>query len=346
MRFMRLPIQQCYSMINHRQLEAFNALIAMGTTVKAAELLGISQPAVSRLIKQLESETKLLLFDRDGGGMRPTREGTAFHREVDRAFLSLRKLELIAHEIRTHDTGQLRVGALPALGFSFLPQIVTEFSRSHPNTLLKIESTSSTTIRDVIASGQFDLGFVADEVDIAGLIAERFAAPPVVCVLPPNHPLAEKAVIDPTDLHDVPFISLSRADRTRRRIDALFGKLGISRRIVIETHFALSICHFAASGLGVGLVNPYTLGAISPGQVVARAFWPRINFNTMMIYPAERPMTPAVKAFRRLAHNHAVPVLENILNAHGVIRDEESKRAVGQLAAPGPWIRNPRNEME
>lgn len=337
-------IPNCYSMINHRQLEAFNALVAMGTTVKAAELLGVSQPAVSRLIKQLESQTKLQLFDRDGGRMRPTREGQAFHREVDRAFLSLRKLELVAHEIRSYDNGQLRVGALPAIGFSFIPQVVAAFAEANPNTLVKMETTSSSTIRDVVAGGQFDMGFVADEIDISGVLAERFAAPPVVCIMPNGHPLAAKSVVSPQDLQGEPFVSLSQVDRTRRRLDAIFETLDVQRRIVIETHFALSICQLVARGLGLGLINPYSLGSIPVNQLVVRAFAPRVHFNTMMIYPADRPISAPTQAFRRIAHETAVPALETLLVEHGVIFDDASRQAIGQIAPPGPWIRNPKGQ--
>lgn len=329
-------------MINHRQLEAFNALVAMGSTVKAAELLGISQPAVSRLIKQLETETRLRLFDREGGRMSTTREGRAFHREVDRAFLSLRKLELVAHEIRTYDRGQLRIGALPALGFSFIPDVVEAFAKENPGTLVKMETISSATIRDVVAGGQFDLGFVADEVDITGLLAERFAAPPVVCIMPPGHPLAEKSVIAPQDLAGQPFVSLSHVDRTRRRIDTLFDKVGVQRQVVVETHFALSVCQLVSRGMGLGLINPYSLGSTAPGEIVARAFAPRVHFNTMMIYPADRPISAGALAFRKIAHARAVAALEAVLVRHGVVRDGESRQAIGAIAPPGPWIRNPR----
>lgn len=341
MSFHVIPIQKYYKMINHRQIEAFNALIMMGTTIKAAELLGVSQPAISRLIKQLESETKLQLFDRESGRMRPTREGQAFHREVDRAFMSLRKLELIAQDIRTYEQGQLKIGALPALGFSFVPDIVAHFVRNHPKVLIKMETISSAFVRDLVAGGQFDLGFVADEVDISGIISERFAAPPVVCILPLGHPLAEKSVIWPRDLADQPFVSLSQVDRTKRRIDALFEKDGIARNVVIETHFALSVCHLVARGIGVGLINPYCLGAMTPGELVARPLMPRLSFNTMMIYPPDRPMSASVTAFRQIAHAHAVETLESLLHTHGITHDEESRDAIGPITPPGPWIRNP-----
>lgn len=329
-------------MINHRQLEAFNAVVAMGTTVKAAELLGISQPAISRLIKQLELETKLQLFDRNGGRMYLTREGSTFHREVDRSFLSLRKLELIAHEIRAYENGQLRVGALPALGFSLMPEVAAEFVRNNPNIVIKMETTSSATIRDLVANSQFDMGFVADEVDISGLVVERFAAPPVVCIMPRGHKLTEKSVITPQDLENEAFISLSSVDRTRRRIDLLFEKLNIHRRIVLETHFALSVCQMVAKGVGIGLINPYSLGSVDAGAVVARAFSPRINFNTMMVYPPDRALNLPTQAFRKIAHKKAVAELQDLLISHRVIFDDLSRQTIGEIASPGPWIRNPK----
>ena len=130
-------------MNSHRKIEAFNAHITMGTTIKAAQLLGISQPAVSRLISQLESEIRLKLFDRESGRMRPTPEGRAFHQGVDRAFLSLRKLELIAQDIRTHALGHLKIAALPSLGFSFIPDVVARFSKTKLKTIIEMEIVSS-----------------------------------------------------------------------------------------------------------------------------------------------------------------------------------------------------------
>ncbi|MBB6308587.1 LysR substrate-binding domain-containing protein [Xanthobacter tagetidis] len=329
-------------MISHRQIEAFNALMSVGTTIKAAEILGVSQPAVSRLISQLESEIKLKLFDRERGRMQPTPEGRIFHQGVDRAFLSLRKLELIAQDIRTQSQGHLRIGALPSLGFSFIPDVVASFAKAEPRTIIKMDIISSVIVRDGIANDQFDIGFVADEVDLSGIISESFIAPPVVCVMPPGHPLASKSVIRPEDLADVPFISLSHVDRTRQRIDALFEKRGIHRNIVHETHFALSICQLAARGMGVGLTNPCSLGEVAPDDLVVRPFVPRLNFHALMIYPPDRQLSKTVKSFRKTTHGQIVSFIEKALERHKVMTDEEARSAIGMIAPPGPWIRKPR----
>ena len=96
-------------MVKHRQLEAFHAVVTMGATTRAAEILGVSQPAISRLIKQLEHSTKLKLFERNRGRLILTREGQLFHSEVNRAFQTLGRLGSIADDIRNYQAQTLKV---------------------------------------------------------------------------------------------------------------------------------------------------------------------------------------------------------------------------------------------
>lgn len=328
-------------MISHRQLEAFHAVVTMGATTRAAEILGVSQPAISRLIKQLEYSTKLKLFERIRGRLVLTREGLLFHTEVNRAFHTLGRLGAVAEDIRNYRAHTLKVGALPALSFSFLPSVIGEFHKKYPKTMINLEPTNSDMVRDLVAAGQLDVGFAADEIDISGVFAEQFAMPPAVCILPRGHNLAQKAVIGPEDLADQPFISLSRTDTARRRIDKLFDHKHVTRNIVAETHFALTICQFVQQGMGVGLINPYCLDSVSPESVIVRPFLPKITFKTLMIYAPESPITGAVETFRDIAHEQAVPYLETLMAQFGAFSSDEGLRAFGKLKKPGPWIRNP-----
>ena len=328
-------------MINHKQLEAFHAVVTMGATTRAAEILGVSQPAISRLIKHLEYATKLKLFERTRGRLVLTREGLIFHKEVNRAFHTLGRLEAVADDIRNYRAQTLKVGALPVLSFTLLPQIMGTFHKAHPRTTLNLDPASSDVVRDLVAAGQLDIGFAADEIDISGILAEQFAMPPAVCVLPIGHDLAQKSVIHPADLVDYPFISLSQTDRARRRIDRIFDGLNLTRNIVAETHFALTICQLVQQGLGVGLINPYCLDNVAKDSLVVRPFLPRITFKTMMIYSPDSSITGAVETFRSISHEMAVPFLYSLMKRFNAFVDEEGEQAFGKLTEPGPWIRNP-----
>jgi DNA-binding transcriptional LysR family regulator len=300
--------------LNFRPIEAFNAVMSAGTTTGAASLLKVSQPAISRLIGQLEHATKLRLFNRINGRLVPTQEGLLFHREVARSFTVLDRLKTTAADIRSYGTGSLRVAALPALGFSLIPRAIGSFLEQHPQHVsVLMETGNSETVRELVASGQFDVGFAAEEIETASIITETFAMPPAVCVLPKGHRLAQRNVVHARDLHRESFVTLSRNDRARRRIDAALSEAGVEVRIAVETHYALSVCQFVQNGAGVGLINPYSLTGVSLDGIDVRPFAPTIRFHTLMIFPPQHPPSELASGFARTARGMAQDFLDEAL---------------------------------
>lgn len=305
--------------MNFRQIEAFNAVMAVGTTTRAAALLRVSQPAVSRLLGQLEHATKLRLFDRVNGRLIPTQEGLLFHREVARSFTALDRLRTAASDIRSYGTGSLRIAALPALGFSLIPRAIARFLQQHPEHVsVMLETGNSDVVRELVASGQFDIGFAAEEIETAGVMSEVFATPPAVCVLPRHHRLATRAIIEAGDLGKENFVALSRTDRARRRIDAMLQAAGVEPRIVVETHYALSICQLVQAGTGLGLINPYSLEGVSSGELAVRPFVPRVSFRTLMLFPPQRATSELASGFAEIARGMSKTFLEETLRKFGL----------------------------
>src|SRR5262245_3427845 len=113
--------------MNLRQIEAFRALMLSGTVQGAADLMRISQPAVSRLLGELERSSGLALFDRARRRLRPRPEAHLFFREVQQAFAGLDRLRQKAHDIRAFGLGELRVATVPALAVGFIPQVCQAF---------------------------------------------------------------------------------------------------------------------------------------------------------------------------------------------------------------------------
>ena len=95
-----------------RQLEAFRATMMAGTVSGAATLLGVSQPAVSRLLARLEKEIKITLFDRSTGRLAPTREAQILYDQVERTFVSVDKIREIAADIGAARAGHLHIAAM------------------------------------------------------------------------------------------------------------------------------------------------------------------------------------------------------------------------------------------
>lgn len=280
-----------------RQLEAFRATMLAGTVSGAAILLGISQPAVSRLIGRLEKELKLTLFDRSSGRLAPTAEAQLLHDQVERTFVSVDKIREAAAAIGTAQAGHLHVAALPAIGLGFLPAVIEEFHRRHPQVTVTAEVNISARVEETIASQHVDLGIGEFPFRRTGLETEVFCRAPEYLAVPVGHPLAGRAQVRPSDLNDAPFIALTRDQVGRHMLDRVFERAGVVRRIVAETQVNAVLCEMVARGLGVGLVDPFTAVDYAGRGIVAVPFRPRIEFRLGILYPTHRPLSRVARSF-------------------------------------------------
>jgi DNA-binding transcriptional LysR family regulator len=231
--------------VNFRQLETFRAVMVSGSASRASELLGITQPAVSRSIAELEQTLGFALFDRVRGRLVPTPEGQLFFKDVAASFAGLDRLRSTAARIRDFGSGSLRIASLSALGSTLVPRAIRAFRKTHPNVAITLQVLLSSSVRELVANQQFDIGLAADEVDLAGVEHRMFQSSRAVCAIPPGHPLAAKDVIRPSDLHEVPFIALSPEDRARARLTAALEAAGSKPQIVVETPFSATVCALA-----------------------------------------------------------------------------------------------------
>ena len=119
-------------MLNPRQVEAFRAVMATGSMTSAATTMHVTQPAVSRLIRDLELDGEVPLFERRGNRMAPTAEAGRSIPEVERAFVGLSRISQFAEELRSRQAGSLRIAGMPALTCGFLPRHVGRFVVRRP----------------------------------------------------------------------------------------------------------------------------------------------------------------------------------------------------------------------
>lgn len=283
--------------MNLRQIEIFRTVITNGTTARAAEVLHISQPAVSKMIQELERSLGFDLFHRIKGRLQPTPEGQLFFREVEQAFLGLTHLRGAAARIRDYGSGELRIACLSALSTNILPRALRAFMTRNPKIAITFQTRMSSNVRDLVASGQFDLGIVADEIDRTGVEVRDFARFRVAVAMPEGHPLEELEIIRPADLAGQPFIALAPEDTTRREAELAFEDAGVMPRTVIETPYSTTICSMVAAGIGVGLVNPLTAEPYLGHGLALRPFEPALHFRTLLIMPPNRLPSRILEAF-------------------------------------------------
>ncbi|WP_407051581.1 LysR substrate-binding domain-containing protein [Methyloraptor flagellatus] len=281
--------------INLRQVEAFRAMMLTGSVTEAAALMGVTQPAASRLLRDFQALLKMKLFEKRGTGLVPTAAATTLYTEVERSFVGLDRISAAAEEIRGRRIGMLRVAALPALANGYLPRLAGRFLVERPSLNLSFFGVISPLVVDWVLNNQCDLGFAEVPIAHAGLPSVRMPPLPRVAVMPEGHRLATKAVIVPRDFEGETFVSLSAGSSSRHVIDQVFNREDISRVLRVETSLSEIMCGMVSSGLGVGICDPFTAREFAGRGVVARRFEPPIDFEFAAVFPPQRSPSPVAQ---------------------------------------------------
>ncbi|PXA87406.1 LysR family transcriptional regulator [Nostoc sp. 3335mG] len=279
-----------------RQIEAFKAVIENGTVSRAASVLNISQPAMSRLIAYLEADTELKLFDRVKGRLTPTEHGLRLYDEVGRIFAGVRQVETAVEAIRREEQGRLAVGAIIALSGAYLKRSTTQFLESRPNLFFSIYAGSSKTIVDGLIARRLDVGLVSSTFDNPYVIVEPLMEHPLVCIMPSDHPLTSKAHVEPQDLDQIPFVSFDSDTYIGRRVEALIEKYHIKPSFGITANLAPVVCEYVASGFGVSLIHPLMVTGFED-RLAVRRFEPEVASVFLLGRSAESRNAKLVEGF-------------------------------------------------
>jgi len=310
-------ILQGYGMsrqLNLRQVEAFKAVIESGSVSRAALMLNISQPAMSKLIAHLEEDTGLDLFDRVKGRLAPTERGMRLYKEIDRIFAGVRQVENAVDAIRREEQGQLLIGVLPALSRSFIQQATMGFLQTHPNVFCSVQSRTSEWIVDWLVTRKLDVGLVGSRIDNPYVIAEPLTRHPLVCIMPTNHPLAAKNVVEPNDLDNIPFVSFDPESQAGQCIATMFKTYNVRTNIVLVANVAPTVCEFVAAGLGVSLVHPLMFSGLQ-ARLSAKPFEPDVPFDFQLCRARDSRNASLVEAFLKEARATAARLSRDLLSA-------------------------------
>ena len=234
--------------MNLKRLQAFRAVFEAASVTQAAERLHTTQPAVSRLIGDLEAELGLTLFVRQRRRLVPTAEGRAFYRDAEKALAAVDQIVDIARDIRTLRGAHLRVVVPMLIAFGILPAAVGAFSRAHPHTRVSLDIKDIRDIADWVADGPFDIGVTALPFEDARVECEPIATVRTVLVMPGRHPLVAKRLVNARDLHGESMI-LPLGDPPRSQVCAPLEAAGLKIESITETSSALLACQLRR-GLG------------------------------------------------------------------------------------------------
>jgi DNA-binding transcriptional LysR family regulator len=288
-----------------RHLEYLIALAREKHFARAAASCGVSQPALSAGIKQLEEDLGLLVVERGQRFQGFTAEGERVLAWSRRIVADCASLAQEAAEMRAGLDGQLRLGVIP-VALPIVDRLTTPFLARHPNVRVTITSLSSADIQRGIDDFTLDAGIsYLDNEPLVGvrtmpLYRERF-----FLVVPHTHPLAEHERVGWRDAAGVRLCLFATDMQNRRIIDECFAHAGLAATPAIESNSLVTLCAHVLGGEWCSIL-PQTVLILLGHAPAVRAIpliHPDVSHTVGLVFPDREPLTPSGRALAAVAGN-------------------------------------------
>lgn len=280
-----------------RQIEILRALMRLGTTMSAARALGMSQPAVSNALKQMEAQLGFPLFERVNNRLFPLEAASIIQEESDPIFALHAALEERVQDLRESKVGRLRILSTPPLGWNVLPRALEEFSRRHRRVKIFFDIRELDEVVRSVESGKTDLGFGLGLGPQPTLEMEALFEGRMVCVVPPQHPLASSPVVTPRDIAGTDLIALDADTRMGASVRAAFQAVQEPFTFRAEVRTCCTACALVAAGMGASIVDPFSAMHDHLGTFMVRAFEPVIPSIVWAFWSNRRPPSDMARRF-------------------------------------------------
>jgi DNA-binding transcriptional LysR family regulator len=282
------------AVLNPRQLEAFRLVMLRGSVTRASHELKVSQPAVSRLIRDLEERSGIKLFVRQGNHLVPTPEADLLLAEVERYAHGIQAVSNFAEELRSRRRGLLSVAGLPAMAIGFLPRFVAQFLEGRSLGSVHVNGMPSHLVVEAVTSGRADVGLAAYPTERPGLRLEPLLSRAVL-VVPEGHRLARRAAVRPEDLAGERFVSLAEPSIFTATTDTILAN--VLRHTVATTPLSSIACSLVAAGTGISIVDPFSASEYQGRGVVIVYLEPLIEIRIDIVTSAHRRLSAVSEEF-------------------------------------------------
>ncbi|MFY4776680.1 LysR family transcriptional regulator [Metabacillus sp. RGM 3146] len=226
---------------------------------KAAELLHLSQPAVSMQIRNLEEEIGTKLVKRSPKMVQLTPSGEIFYKHAKRILqeyeIARQELDELSHTV----TGKLHIGSSFTIGEYLLPVILAEYAKQYPQVEVEVTISNTEEVTRGIQSNVFEIGLIEGHAQGKQLQIEPFMNDELIIVVPPDHPLSEKDTADKEALQDQTWIFREHGSGTRTYNDQLINDLGLTVKRSFTFSSTQGVKTAVSAGLGISQLSRWTV---------------------------------------------------------------------------------------
>ncbi|MBK7349562.1 MAG: LysR family transcriptional regulator [Gemmatimonadetes bacterium] len=295
--------------VSFRQLRVFIAVAHQGSMARAAATLHVTPPAISMVIRDLEAQVGLPLFDREGRKLSLSAGGKWFLEHARKLMASLKEAEDAMARFRRLEEGLLTIGIVSTAKY-FVPRLLARFRLTAPGVELRLRVAGNReALVNLMMAGEADLTVMGRPPRTLATRAEVFAQHPLVFVAPAGHPLLALGPLQVTDLADYSFIVREPGSGTRAAMEQYFAEQSFMPRITMDTSSNETIKQAVMAGMGLSFLSRHTLdlelrsgllGVLDLEATPVMRTWNVVSLQSKLL-------SPAADRFRQfiLAHGEA-----------------------------------------
>ncbi|TKC81689.1 LysR family transcriptional regulator [Trinickia terrae] len=279
-----------------RQLRVFIEVARQESFSRAGDEIGLTQSAVSRCVRELESEIGLKLIDRTTREVQLTDVGANLIASVSRLLTDLDEALREIREIGEQRRGRVVVAASPTVACRVMPPVIAACGKRFPYITLGLRDDVQADVMRKVKSGEADFGVIIGPHGAEDLVSETVMTDSFCFVARADHPLAAQASVSWSALDGQRLVMLDQASGSRPLIDAVLAEQHVSAPIVQELGFTATVFGLVEAGVGVSVLPWLALPAPADTSLVARPLVPRAERTVDLVRRRDRSLSPAAEA--------------------------------------------------
>jgi len=301
--------------MNLYHLKTFFYTAKFGSHTKAADVLCITQPAVTRQIQELQSTYDLVLFNKIGKKVILTDAGKALYSLAEKIFELETQVEETVKDFRQQKSGKIKIATAETFGAYYLPEIIISFNQKFPDIFLSVDTYNDYHVAEEVSKLEYDFGFLSKEIDHQKIVVKEVLEENIIIVVNPSHPYSSRKKIEPKELENVPIIMHETGSGTRNVLNDVQRKYNISFNTICEFSNNDANKTLVQHGMGITLISEKVVEReIARGDLVRiEVNAPELKRKYFLVYHKEKYFTKIITEFIDITHNWSKEYMKKYL---------------------------------
>lgn len=280
-----------------RQIEVFHAVYSSGSVTRAAELLSVSQPSVSKVLAHAEQQMGFKLFERVRGKLIPTQEADHLFQMVVEITDGVDRVRQAVAQLRVTDKGALRVAATPAFGIDFLPSAMASYLKKHDDLLFSLETLPHEALASALLESRVDLALAFDPENMPGIGGELLGYGRFVVLVPSDSGFEAGQPLSIGDLSSLSFIRLDNKSALDRLLTTHIeaSEVNLDYRAVAGSYQIAKA--MVSHGIGAAITDDVTARSGCDENVSVHPLEPELRFRISALHMDQVPMSLKCREF-------------------------------------------------